>query len=149
MPTSTVYNINPVFSTISSNPSVSGAGGASDILSDSGSDGGGNALVVFSKAAYGVGTRGGPVPSYAVSVTLPATVTPKSTPTLLNEGAYGEQRPLAEMRFEVSTDVDPGTALGAPLVTDDLMVWAGLNLFVIGTAYPSGSGYVTLGRLTT
>ena len=50
MPTSSVFSITPVFGIISSDPSVSGAGGADDIASDTGSDGGPNATVVFYKA---------------------------------------------------------------------------------------------------
>jgi hypothetical protein len=147
MPISTTYQIRPVFGVMSAVPSVSGAAlavAAADAAAVAGTDA---AVVTFSKASYAPGRRGGEVASYPVSATIPATVTIVGTPRRLVEGSSDEQRPLAEMTFHVTTDVDPGAELGAPLATDDRMEWAGYEMFVIGTSIPQGTRFLTVGRI--
>jgi hypothetical protein len=148
MPIASVFSIEPVFSVISSVPGVSGLAGAAEIEAGGGAGGPADVLV-FSKAEYGKGTHGGPVPGYPASVTLIGSVERKCAPTLLTEGGTGPLRPQTQTTFEITTDEDPGTLLGAPLATNDLVVWAGFELLVVGTAIPQGAGWLTKAVLTT
>jgi hypothetical protein len=98
---------------------------------------------------YASGARGGPVPGYPASVTLIGSVVRKREPILLTEGGTGPLRPQSQTVLEITTDADPGVALGAALATNDLVVWAGFELLVVGTAIPQGAGWLTKAVLTT
>lgn len=148
MPTSSVYNIAPVYNIVSAVPGISGAAGAAAVIADAGGLGGPADEVIFSKAVYTLGDHGDPVPTYPDSVTMTALVTRKGMPSLVAESARGELRPLSRTTFEITTDDDPGVLLGAALETNDQVLWAGHALLVVGTAIPQGAGWLTEAVLT-
>jgi tripartite-type tricarboxylate transporter receptor subunit TctC len=153
MPISTVYAIDPVFSTISAVPGTSGAAGAAQIADDAaGAEAGGpTAVLVFSKAVYADDAHGGPTAAYPASVTLIGSVVRKGLPAALLARADSEPRDLARIVFEITTGEDPGAAFGpgVKLATNDHVLWAGIDLLVLGTAIPSGSGWITAAVLVT
>lgn len=152
MAISPVYQIAPVYpiaSLLSQGGSVSGPGsgpGGGIVINPptSTTDTG---YVTFRKATYGVAAHGGPVPGYPVAVTMPATVTPSGTATREPERGDFEHRPLSRIRFKVEVPEDPAVYLGSPLITNDLMEWAGYSLFVLGTAFPQGTSFEITGEL--
>lgn len=94
--------------------------------------------VTFFLAVDGVGVRGGPSPTYPDSVTIGATVSVVGTPARLAEmGHRVESKPLAHTTVKMVLDSDPGATLGRPLKTNDLAVWGGLTLYVLGAALPA------------
>lgn len=143
MPTSSVWQGSPVFAVVSAVPGVSNPGQLADVAADSGADGGPNAQVIFYKAVYTTGSRGGTVATYPVGVTMTATVKRSTKPVMITPSSEIEPRAMSQAVLEVSTDEDPGVLLGARLETNDRCTWAGLPMMVIGTALPDGTGYVT------
>jgi hypothetical protein len=143
MPISSVWTGPPVYDVVSSVPGVAGAAATAAVLADAGGAGGPTDVLVFSKVVYVAG-----VATYPVSVTLIGSVLQKGAPAARSEGEKAELRPLTDTTFEITTDSDPGDALGAPLRTNDLVEWAGFRLLVVGTAIPQGAGWVTKAVLT-
>lgn len=148
MPIASVFKIAPVFDVTSSVPSVGGASDAVVIAAGGAGDAGGPTdVLVFSKAVY-VRVGMGDVATYPESVTMIGAVERKGAPTLVGDSAGSELRPQTQTTFEITTDADPGVALGAPLATNDRVEWAGHTLLVVGTAIPQGAGWLTKAVLT-
>jgi hypothetical protein len=149
MAISPVYKIAPVYDVTSilsqgGGAPVAGAPGAIVNPPTSTADPG---FVTFRKLGYGQGLHGGPVPIVVASVTMAAlSVTPSGTPR--REAASGaEMRDRARQIFKVVTSENPAVYLGGPLVTDDLIDWAGDTLSVLGKSYPQGTSFETVGEL--
>lgn len=143
MPVQSVFQIAPVYTVVSSLPSVAGAAGLAAVAADTGTDGGPTAPVTFAKAAYTQGLHGGSVADYSNAVTMLASVSRKNTPVAITPSSEIEPRATSSILLEVTTDEDPGVLLGSPLVTNDRVEWAGKVMTVVGTALPQGSGYIT------
>jgi hypothetical protein len=148
MPISSVWSGPPVYSVISSVPSVAGAGATATVIADAGGAGGPSDIIVFSKVVWVYDARGAPTATYPVSVTLIGSVERKGAPTLLPEREKAELRPKTETVLEITTGEDPGVALGAPLATNDRVVWAGFTALVVGPVIPQGAGWLTKAVLT-
>lgn len=148
MPTSSVIQVVPVYSVTSAVPGVSNPAQLAAVAADSGTDGGPNAQVTFSKAVYNRAVRGGPDASYPATVTMDATVEPAGNPSMIWASEGGEPRTMAQLLLKVTTDEDPGALLGEPLTVNDRMTWAGKNCTVMIGTIPVGSSYLTTCMLT-